>query len=182
MVRRIVVPAIENRRFVTSMRADSSSLGRSRAASLPSHFVHQFSVDEVLGDVPPGRPFVDGVHVARAAASEADHTRRDCRRWRRSALRCRRTGCTRALVVSGGSAVAVDLTTQKTLPETKLGSRRTHGRAAKTRRHDFRDDDAGGARASLLPLTVSHRLQQNRPHCCRPDREFVIADGATVCR
>jgi len=32
-------------------------------------------------------------------------------------------GAARALVVSGGSAVAVDLTTQKALPETKLGSR-----------------------------------------------------------
>lgn len=31
-------------------------------------------------------------------------------------------GATRALFVSGGSAVAVDLTTQKALPETKLGS------------------------------------------------------------
>jgi hypothetical protein len=120
----LAVPAIENRRFRDPKQSRFVILGEGRvAASLPIYnYVHQLSVDEVLGrmylldgrslteyswpalqlqkQIPVGQIVDQGDQPYVAVAP----------------------GATRALVVSGGSAVAVDLTTGKALPATKLGS------------------------------------------------------------
>ena len=157
------------------------------AASLPIHdFVHHSRSTKSWRMCPPGRPFVDGVHVARAAASEADRTRRDCRRLAWSALRCRRTGCHSRLgrprrVGGGRGSHDADGAARD---KARLQGR-THGRAVKTRRHDFRDDDGRGGRsgrASLLAAEiVSRRLQRERGHCPagRADRRACDIDMVT---
>ena len=123
--RESVVPAIENRRFRQAKLSRFVILGEGRvAASLPIHdFVHQFSVDETLG-----RTYLLDGH------SLMEYTWPALQLQKRIALGAIvasggepyvavAPGATRALVVSGGSAVAVDLTTQKALPETTLGSK-----------------------------------------------------------
>ncbi len=120
-----LVPAIESRRFRDPKASRFLILGEGRvAASLPIHdLVHQFSVDEVLGRM----YLLDG-------RSLMEYTWPALQLQKQIALGgivdpggqpyvAVAPGATRALVVSGGSAVAVDLTTQKALPEIKLGSR-----------------------------------------------------------
>ena len=121
-----VVPAIENRRFRDPKLSRFLILGEGRvAASLPIHdFVHQFSVDEILGRMYllDDRSLMEYTWPALqlqkqiALGGIVDD-------WRGQPYVAVAPGATRALVVSGGSAVAVDLTTQKALPETKLGSK-----------------------------------------------------------
>lgn len=124
-----VVPAIENRRFRDPKPSRFLILGEGRvAASLPIHnFVHQLSVDEFLGRMYllDGRSLMEYTWPALQLQKQIALGR--IVDWggqpSDQPYVAVAPGATRALVVSGGSAVAVDLTTQKALPETKLGSR-----------------------------------------------------------
>jgi hypothetical protein len=130
------VPAIENRRFRDPTASRLLILGEGRlAASLPIHdFVLQLSVDEVLGRMflLDGRSFMEYTWPALQLQKQIALGR--IVDWggqpSNKPYVAVAPGAARALVVSGGSAVALDLTRQKALPETTLGSGRARALSA----------------------------------------------------